>query len=211
MMRLNFLELVKKDLKVEARSKSSINQMLLFALTTAFLFSLSIDSEKFFAQILIIVVLLSSILSCSATVVREFEQETIEGLKNFMDAREIMAGKIFSNLLIVFLLVIIVTPICYALFNLSGNFLLLFTSLLVASLPISITITLISPLSAFARGREMLLPAMLFPIIFPIIVPSIKLLSSSHAGIFELQSAIFLIAYAGLMASLSLILSEHLF
>jgi heme exporter protein B len=208
---LTFLELTKKDLKVEVRSKSSINQMVLFAIASAFIFSLSVDAEKFFGQILMIVVLFSSMLSCSATVVREFELETVDGLKHSMSSREIIAGKIVSNSLIVFFLVLIITPVCYALFNLSGDFFLLLISLLISSLPISTTVTLLSPLSAFAKGREMLLPAMLFPIIFPVFIPSFKLLGFSYAGIFDFISAMFLLSYTGLIFSLSLILSEHLF
>ncbi|MEM0351327.1 MAG: heme exporter protein CcmB [Archaeoglobaceae archaeon] len=208
---ISILEVVKKDLKVEARSKASLNQMILFALASSFLFSLSIDAEKFFAQILFLVILFSSILACSITVIREFDMETIEALKSMLSAQEIMVAKIFSNLLIILLLLSIITPICYALFNLSGNFLLLFLCLLISSFPISISITLLSPISAFAKGKEMLLPAMLFPVIFPIILPSMKLLNLAYVGIFDVFSALYLLSYSGLMATLSLLLSDHLF
>ncbi|MEM1578513.1 MAG: heme exporter protein CcmB [Archaeoglobaceae archaeon] len=205
------LELVKKDLKVEKRSKASLNQMLIFALTTAFLFSLSIDAEKFFAQILILVTLFSSILACSVTVIREFDFETIEALKASLSAQEIIVAKIFSNFLIVLSLLSIITPACYALFNLHGNFSLIFLSLLIASFPISTAITLLSPISVFARGREMLLPAILFPIVFPVILPAIKLLSLSYNGLFDFFSSLFLLSYTGIIFTIALLLSDYLF
>lgn len=205
-----FLELVKKDLKIEVRSKAGLNNAILFALTTAFLFSLSIDAKIFFAPILVLVTLFSSILACSATITREFELETIEALKASLSAQAIMISKIFSNFLIVLFLVSIIVPICYALFNLDGDFFLLFSSLAVIALPISSAVTLLSPISAFAKGRETFLTVMLFPIIFPAILPSIKLLNLSYNSFFDLFSALFLVFYAGVIATLSMLVSDHL-
>ncbi len=205
-----FVELVKKDLKIEIRSKAGLNNAILFAFATAFLFSLSIDAEKFFAPILVLVTLFSSILACSATVIREYEFETMEALRASLSPEEIMISKIFSNFLIVLFLVFIVTPICYALFNLKGNFALLLLSLSIVAFPISSAVTLLSPISAFAKVKEAFLPAMLFPIIFPSILPGIKLLNLAYNNVFDTLSAVFLLSYTGVIATLSLMLSEHL-
>ncbi|MEM0202369.1 MAG: heme exporter protein CcmB [Archaeoglobaceae archaeon] len=211
MRRSELLELVKKDLKIEIRSKAGLNNAILFALTTAFLFSLSIDAKIFFAPILVLVTLFSSILACSATVTREFELETIEALKASLSAQEIITSKILSNFLIVLFLVSIIAPICYALFNLEGNFFLLLASLAIVAFPISSAVTLLSPISAFAKGREAFLATMLFPIIFPVILPGIKLLNLAHSGVFDFFSALFLLFYAGVVTTLAQLVSDHLF
>lgn len=204
------LELVKKDIKVEFRSRAGLNNTILFSLTIAFLFSLSIDTEKFFAPIFLLATLFSSIMACSTTVIREYDFETIEALKASLSPQQIMLGKVFSNFFIVLLIVIIIAPICYVLFNLKGNFLFVLISLAIVSFPISSSITLISPISAFAKSRETLLPAMLFPVVFPTILPGIKLLNLAYKGLFDIYSALFLLFYAGVVITLALILSEHL-
>lgn len=210
-MRLSrLLELVKKDLKIEIRSKAGLNNAILFAIVTAFLFSMSIDSKSFFAPILILLTFFSSILACSTTVTREFELETIEALKASLSAQEIILSKIFSNFLIVLFLVFIVSPICYALFNLEGDFLFLTASLAIAALPISSAVTLLSPISAFAKVRETFLPAMLFPVVFPIIFPAIRLINFAYGGFFDLFSALFLLFYTGIIATLASLVSEHM-
>lgn len=204
------LNLVKKDLKVEARSKASLNQMLIFALATAFLFSLSLDTEKFFSQIILLIILFTSLASGWASILREFEFETIEGLKaSPLTPSQIITAKMISNLILLLAISTFVFPICYALFNLEGNFLLTLAALLIAVLPISAAITLLSPLSANSRGREMLLLAMLFPVIFPVLLPAVKSISMAFLGAFDLMSSLFILSYTGLIWSLAVLLSEH--
>ncbi|MEM2726946.1 MAG: heme exporter protein CcmB [Archaeoglobaceae archaeon] len=204
-------EVVKKDLKVEARSKTSLNQMIIFALTVAFLFSLSIDAERFFSQIIILIILFTSIAGSSISFLREFDLETIEGLKaSPLNSSHIMTAKMLSNLIFVLILSFFVYPICYALFNLDGNFLLTFGALLIAIMPISGAIALLAPLSANSKGREMILLAMIFPVIFPVLMPATKFIALAYSGVFDLMSFLFIISYTGIIYSLSLLLSDYL-
>lgn len=203
------LEVIKKDLKIEMRSKASLNQMVIFAITAAFLFSLSIDVEKFFPQIILLIVLFTSI-GGSASILREFDHETIEGLKaSPLSSSQIMFAKLISNLLIVLILSTLIYPICYALFNLQGDFWLTYISLLVAIMPISAVITLLAPLLASSKGREMLLLAIAFPVIFPVLMPAAKSITLAYSGAFDLTGNLFMISYAGLIYSLSILLSDH--
>ncbi|MDI9611290.1 MAG: heme exporter protein CcmB [Archaeoglobales archaeon] len=205
------LEVIKKDLKVEARNKAVINQMLLFALTTTFLFSVSIDVESFFPQIILLIILFTSISGSSISILREYDLETIEGLKaSPLTNSQLMTAKVLSNLILVLVLSFFVYPICYALFNLKGNFLLTFIALAIVVLPISGVITLLAPLSASSKGREMLLLAMIFPVIFPVILPATKLIGLAYSGVFDLMNALFIFSYAGMIYSLSILLSDQI-
>lgn len=205
------LEVIKKDLKVEARNKAVINQMLLFALTTTFLFSVSIDVESFFPQIILLIILFTSISGSSISILREYDLETIEGLKaSPLTNSQLMTAKVLSNLILVLVLSFFVYPICYALFNLKGNFLLTFIALAIVVLPISGVITLLAPLSASSKGREMLLLAMIFPVIFPVILPATKLIGLAYSGVFDLTNALFIFSYAGMIYSLSILLSDQI-
>ncbi|MCS7144540.1 MAG: heme exporter protein CcmB [Archaeoglobaceae archaeon] len=205
------IELIKKDLKVEARSKASLNQMLIFALTVAFLFSLSIDAERFFPQIILLIILFTSIAGSSTSILREFDLETIEGLKaSPLSSSHIMTAKTLSNLIFVLILSFFVYSICYALFDLEGKFLLTLGILLIVATPISFAITLLAPLSANSKGREMLLLAMIFPIIFPILMPATRTISLAYSGVFDTIGLFYIISYTGIIYSLSLLLSDHL-
>jgi len=203
-------EIVKKDLKVEFRSKASINQMAIFALTATFLFSLSIDAKEFFPQIVLLIILFTSIAGSSASILREFDFETIDGLKaSPLRASQTMAAKMLSNLILVLILTTLIFPVFYALFNLEGDFLLTLAALLISVVPISGAIALLSPLAANSRGREMLLSAMLFPVIFPVLIPAVKSIELAHSGILDSMTILFIFSYTGIIWSLSMLLSEH--
>jgi heme exporter protein B len=205
------VEIVKKDLKVEFRSKASINQMAIFALTATFLFSLSIDTKEFFPQIVLLIILFTSIAGSSSSILREFDFETIEGLKaSPLRASQTMAAKMLSNLILVLILTNLIFPVCYALFNLKGDFLLTLTALLISVVPISGAISLLSPLAANSRGREMLLSAMLFPVVFPVLMPAVKSIELANSGILDSMTILFIFSYTGIIWSLSMLLSEHI-
>ncbi|MCX8172363.1 MAG: heme exporter protein CcmB [Archaeoglobaceae archaeon] len=205
-------EIVKKDFKIEMRNKANLNQMLIFALATAFLFSLSIDVERFFPYIVILIVLFTSIIGISASILREFDFETIDGLKaSPLTNSQIITAKMLSNLVIVLIISALVYSVCYALFNVEGDFLLMLIVVLIAIFPISSTITLLAPLSVGSRGREMVLLGMSFPVIFPILMPATRAITLANAGSFDLISASFILSYTGIIYSLSLLLSDHIF
>lgn len=205
------IELVKKDLKIELRSRSSLNQMLIFALTVAFLFSLSLDVKSFFPQIVLLLIIFTSIAGISISILREFDLETIEGLKaSPLTSPQIMTAKMTSNLILVLILTAVIYPVCYGLFNLEGEFLLTLSVILIAIMPISAVITTLAPLSANSRGREMLLLAMIFPIIFPVLMPAVKSISLAYAGVIDSMSLLFMLSYAGIIYALSLLLSDYI-
>ncbi len=204
-------EIVKKDLKVEFRSKASINQMIIFAITATFLFSLSIDTKEFFPQIVLLIILFTSIAGSSSSILREFDFETIEGLKaSPLRASQTMAAKMLSNLILVLILTTLIFPVCYALFNLEGDFLLTLAALLLSVVPISGAVALLSPLAANSRGREMLLSAMLFPVVFPVLMPAVKSIELAHSGILDSMTILFIFSYTGIIWSLSMLLAEHI-
>ncbi|MEM1576937.1 MAG: heme exporter protein CcmB [Archaeoglobaceae archaeon] len=205
-------ELVKKDLKIELRSKSSLNQMLIFALTVAFLFSLSLDTKSFFSQVILLLIIFTSIAGISVSVLREFDLETIEGLKaSPLTSSQIMTAKMTSNFILVLILSSVIYPVCYGLFNLEGEFLLTLGVILIAIMPISGVITILAPLSTNSKSREMLLLAMIFPIIFPVLMPAVKSISLAYVGIIDSMSLLFMLSYAGIIYTLSLLLSDYLF
>ncbi len=207
---MGFIEVAKKDLKAELRTKSSISIMLLFSLTAAFLFSAAISEPgKIFSPLLLIVFFLTGMLGYSASFLREYDAETIEGLKaSPLTPYEIVAGKMIFNLILMLSVQVIVFPVCFALFDVSGNFVLAFTTFTICNSALSLAITSISPLLAHSRAREMLLPVVLFPVIFPLISSTVVVLDGALSGMLDTSRILFVVSYSGIIVSLSMITAE---
>ncbi|WP_202318962.1 heme exporter protein CcmB [Archaeoglobus neptunius] len=201
------IEITKKDLRIEFRTKSSLSLMLLFSLTAAFLFSAAIpDPEKLFSPLLLIIFFLTGILGYSTSLLKEVDTETIEGLKaSPITPQQIMIGKMVFNLIIMFIVQIFIFPICYALFDVSGNFLLAFLVFVICNSALAITITALSPLLSHSRSREILLPVLVFPVIFPIISLTVSLTDLALSGEIDIYRLLFMVSFTGLIFSLSML------
>ncbi len=208
---MRFIELAKKDLRSELKTKSNVSIMLLFSLTAAFLFSAAIsEPAEVFSPLILVIFLLTGIMGYSASFLKEYDSETIEGLKaSPLTPQEIVLGKMVFNLLLMFSVQLFVFPICYALFDVSGNFALAFSLFTVCNAAISIAITAISPLMAHSRAREMLLPVVLFPVIFPLISSTVTVLDAALSGFVDFSRLVFVLAYSGIMVSLSMITADR--
>jgi len=166
------LEITRKDLKIEFRSKDTINFMLLFALVTSMMFSVSIPVNEYVAPSLLwLIFMFVGMLGYSKAFLREVEQKTIDCLRIApINPTSILIGKILYNMILMLLVQVIVLPIFIALFNLDvANPLLLFISITLGNIGFVVVITFLSALVIKSRLRELLIPILAFPIVFPII------------------------------------------
>ncbi len=203
------LHLLLKDIKLELRTKAGITLILLFSLTSSFLLSATIPQQDAFAPLLLLIFLLAGILGYSSSFLREFDFETIEGLKaSPATPQQVVLGKMLFNVLLVLLVQVFVFPVCYALFDVSGNFILAFLSFALCNSSIAITITALSPLLSHSRSREMLLTVLLFPVIFPLLTKTVSSVNSALAGNIDVSGLIFVVAYSAMILSLSLLTAD---
>lgn len=203
------LHLLLKDIKLELRTKAGITLILLFSLTSSFLLSATIPQQDAFAPLLLLIFLLAGILGYSSSFLREFDFETIEGLKaSPATPQQVVLGKMLFNVLLVLLVQVFVFPVCYALFDVSGNFILAFLSFALCNSSIAITITALSPLLSHSRSREMLLTVLLFPVIFPLLTKTVSSVNSALAGNIDVSGLIFVVAYSAMILSLSLLMAD---
>lgn len=209
-----FLEVTKKDLLSELRSKTVICLMLLFSLTSAFLFSISVPAvilSKLLVPLLLVIFFFTGVLGYSISFLREFDTGTIEGLKSSpLSPQEIVLGKVLFNVILMFLVQIPLIPICYALFEVKGDFFLLFVIFSICNTSLAIAISSIAPLASKSRARELLIPVLLFPVSFPIIVSTIVAANAALSGEVNFTSTLFVAAYAGVVLSISLLVSDYL-
>ncbi len=171
---MKFLQIAKKDLKIEFRTKSTINFIFLFSILTIMIFSAVIENPD--PSILWIVFIFAGILGYSRAFLREAETETLHALKiSPISPFSILFGKILYNLILMFLLEIIITPIFMAIFEIYPKELLIaFLALTLGNSSFVVVCNSLSILILKSKAREMLFPLILFPIAFPIIVSTVK-------------------------------------
>lgn len=221
---MSFLEVAKKDLKIEFRTKNTINLMILFALITSIMFSIAIPSTgvpedvtpSLYSGLLWLVFLFVGMLGYGRAFLREVELETLEGLKlSPLTPNDILLGKIAYNLVIMLLMEAIVLPIFIALFSLQiANPLMAIIAVTLGNTGFVIVASSLSILVLNSRARELLLPIIMFPIIFPIIVSTIQALSRSMEGAsFReiLDPIVIIISFSIVMFIISLITSDYSF
>lgn len=204
------LNLLIKDIKLELRAKSNTAIILLFSLSAAFLLSATIPHPtRIFVPLLLLIFLLAGILGYSSSFLREFDFETIEGLKaSPLTPQQIVLGKTLFNILLILSVQIFIFPICYALFDVSGSFFLAFITFALCNSSMAITITALSPLLSHSKSREMLLTVLLFPLIFPLLTNTVRAVNSALLGGVDIYSLIFILAYSAMILSLSLFTAD---
>ena len=186
---MKFLEIAKKDLKQEFRTKQMLNSMVIFALLVIVIFSFAFGNESmiFIKDInkkvvdllapgmLWIAFTLAGMLGLSRSFAGEKEEGCLEGLKLCpVDRAEIYNGKVISNAVLMFLMEITTIPIFVVLFNYElKNIPGLALVILLGTFGFIFVGTLLSALTVNTRTREILLPVILFPVLIPVILSAV--------------------------------------
>ncbi|MEE9565092.1 MAG: heme exporter protein CcmB, partial [Candidatus Hydrothermarchaeaceae archaeon] len=181
----SILTIVKKDLRIEFRTKHTINSMLLFAGITLLVFSYVVgiyvkSVPDIGPAILWLILIFTGMIGLSRAFVREKELGTLEGLKlSPVSPEEILTGKIIYNFILMLIVTVIVFPlfIVFLNFPIKGSVALALLILTLGNLGFVIVGSAISVIVMNARARELLLPVILFPVLFPIILASVMALN----------------------------------
>ena len=184
------LEIAKKDLKIEFRTKGTLNLMILFALITSMMFSVSIPmslAKKTAPSLLWLVFIFVGMLGYSRAFLKEVETETLDGLKiSPIAPTSVLIGKILYNLVLMILIEIIILPIFIGLFNLDvADPAMMLVAITIGNVGFVVVVSSLSILVIKSKMREMLLPVLIFPIIFPIITSTILAVRKSIVGDLE--------------------------
>ena len=186
---MKFIEIAKKDLKQEFRTKQMLNSMVIFALLVIVIFSFAFGNESmiFIKDInkkvvdllapgmLWIAFTFAGMLGLSRSFAGEKEEGCLEGLKLCpMDRAEIYNGKVISNAVLMFLMEITTVPIFVVLFNYNlKNIPGLALVIILGTFGFIFVGTLLSALTVNTRTREILLPVILFPVLIPVILSAV--------------------------------------
>lgn len=169
-----------KDLAAELRSRELISAMLVFALLVILIFNFALELESRARESLTSGVLWATFafagtLGLNRSMAMEKDRACLDGLLLApVDRSAIYFGKAIGNLIFMFLVEAIVLPVYSILYNVNlfngGLILVIF----LGSFGYVVVGTLLSTMAVQTRTRDVLLPILLFPIIIPVIIASVK-------------------------------------
>ena len=178
-----------KDLRLEARSRVALNQVLPFALLVLVLFAFALDPdrgllEKATPGLYWIAVLFSGLLALQ----RSFAVEAADGNRDALrlsglDPAGIYLGKVLAvsvQLLVLEVLLLIGVAVLYS--THLGGWPLLLATVVVATAGIAAAGTLYGVVAAGLRVRETLLPLLLLPVLAPVLIGSTRAFEAALAG-----------------------------
>jgi len=179
-----------KDLNLEFKTKESLRVMIVFSLLVLVILSFSIPRGRVPINFIIpgifwVAVSFSGILGFNRSFTVEEEEEAIKGLLLApVDRSAIFLGKFLMNTLLLVLTEIITLPAIIILFNVlpNGSFLPFLLSLLLVTMGFSLIGTLEGALSVKTRAKELMLPLLFFPVVVPVFLGGIKLISPFFGG-----------------------------
>lgn len=175
-------EVLRKDLLIEWRTRARLNALIFFSLSTLLLFSFALgpDSEllrRNAAGYYWLGILMASVLSLGESFRIETENLALDGLRLIpADPRAIFLGKAFGNAVMLWLLSLIVLPVMVAIYDVTirEGLPLLAGILFLGCLGISAPGTVYAAIASNARARDVLLPLLLFPVLLPSLLASVK-------------------------------------
>ncbi len=185
------LVLVAKDLLLEWRGRSRFLSVVLFGVVTLLLFSFAVgpNSEALrsaAAGFLVLALLLSSTLSLSESFRLEQEERALEGLVLLpVDPVALFYGKAIGNTLFLLLLAPIFTPVALVLYSVElgvTKILALVGLWALAAAGLSAPGTLYAAMTSRLRSQDVLLPLLLFPLVVPVLMGSVKAMALVLGG-----------------------------
>lgn len=174
---------VRKDILLEWRGRSRIVSVLLFGVVTLLLFSFAIGPDSVMlgaaaGGFLVLALLLSSTLGLSESFRVEQEQRAIEGLLLLpVDPVALYYGKCISNTLFLLLLAPVLTPVALVLYSVQLDLKGLVSLIglwLLAAAGLSAPGTLYAAMTSRLQSQDVLLPLLLFPLVIPVLMGSVK-------------------------------------
>jgi heme exporter protein B len=176
------LLLLWKDLLLELRRRDSLLTMFFFGTLLLFVFHFSFDLPpdkvaEMAPALLWLAFLFTGTLGLTQLFQVERENQCLEALLlSPLDRGALFLAKSCFTLLLMFLVEAIVMPLFWILFNLQGWNLLpqLFLVTLLGTVGFCVLGTIMSAITLRARARELLLPLVLFPLMIPVILATIR-------------------------------------
>jgi heme exporter protein B len=169
-----------KDLAAEWRSRELLSAMLVFALIVIFIFNFALELDPatratVTSGVLWVTFIFAGTLGLNRSLAVEKDRGCLDGLLLApVDRTAIYFGKMLANLVFMLLVAMIVLPVYSILYNTNLFNPGLIGVIFLGSLGYVAVGTLLAAMAVQTRTRDILLPILLFPVIIPVLVASVK-------------------------------------
>jgi heme exporter protein B len=170
-----------KEIAVEWRTREALSAMLVFGLLVLIVFNFAFDLQGVDIKvlgpgILWVAFCFSGILGLGRSFARERDKGSFEGmLLAPVDRGAIFLGKAIANFLFILVMEAVTLPLFVILFNVPIVWFPLVGYIVLGTVGFSAVGTLLSAMAASTRMREVMLPVLLFPVLIPLLVASVKI------------------------------------
>lgn len=219
---LTALAIARKDLRTELRTKESLNASASFALVILVLFSFAfdLDREELYAisgGLLWLVYSFAGAMIVNRSFARELPNDCLDVLvASPAPGWSIFLGKALAAFALLIVVELISLPVFGLFYNIrwAGVFWPLFTIMLLATWGMTVVGTGLSALTVNVRLRELMLPALLYPLLIPVLIAAMQLttalLSSEPVAMTTDSELRLLIVFDIVYTSLALYLIEFI-
>ena len=174
--------LLRKDLRLELRRRDSLLTMFFFGTLLLFVFHFAFDLApdrvaEMAPALLWLAFLFTGTLGLAQLFQAERDNHCLDALlMSPLDRGALFLAKTGFNLVLMLLVEIVVMPLFWILFNLNSWNLLpqLFLVTFLGTVGFCVLGTIMAAITLKARARELLLPLILFPLMIPIILATIR-------------------------------------
>lgn len=169
------LATLKKDIRLEWRSKDALNSMLFFSLLVVVIFSFAFDplaeeSRHIVGGLVWVAFLFAAVVALNQTWARELRNQVLDAYRvSPAPANALFLAKALGNFLFVGVLEGLMTPLFVIFYNLHvlGPAWQLIPVAVLGTWALVINGTFFAAMSVRTRNREIMLPLLLFPISIP--------------------------------------------
>jgi heme exporter protein B len=186
---------LRKDLRLEWRSKESLNGMLFFALLVVVVFAMAFDptsyptiARQISGGLLCVAVLFAAMTALNQSWARETRHGVLDAHRLApAPASALFVGKALANFLFVTLVELVLAPVFTLFYNLHplGQAWKLLLILPLGTWALVVNGTFFAALSLRTRSRETLLPLVLLPVSIPALLAMIQATTAVLTGEFE--------------------------
>ncbi len=180
--------IVRRDILVEWRAREVIVGMLVMSLLTILVFNFAFDltgaqRAPSGAGALWVAIVFAAMLGLSRMAAQERQEGSWEGLLlSPVDRQLIYLGKLLSMMLFVSLVELVALVVMAALYALPVFQPAVLTVLGLGTLGLCALGTLFAAMTASLRTREVLLPALVFPLAIPIVIGAVRAMTLALTG-----------------------------
>ncbi len=176
------LAILRKDLRIELRTRQSIPAMVLFSVSAFVLFHFGLDRDRLDGElasgVLWVTLLLAAVLAVNRLFAHEREQGGLDGLLLApIDRTAVFVAKASALFLYLTVFELIAIP-AYAVMLLGPSPVdqlpALLAVLVLANLGIAAIGALVAALAAEARARDLLVPLLLLPFLTPVLIAAAR-------------------------------------